>query len=422
VLVLSIVTFAGLARGDVSNFRPYALGARAAGMGGAFTAISDDGSGGYYNPGGLAFAPKSSVSLSASIYGVATGSYADALPGEDYSYKDLQVFPVSTAGIYKLGNDPDGGDVFAFSVFVPDAIHNDDRDLLGNLQSSAFFLTHDNQTIWAGAGWARRRGRFGFGVFLYGLVGTSVQQLSISAVDPTNSADFGELTFRFDQSTYGVLGALGMRWDATDHLSLGLSVFSPAVGIGSRRVFGRITSSGTDTSPPEMLVIHADDLHASPTEPLRAQAGVAWKDAAWTLTGDLTFLAGRTVENDLDRTAEGFSQTFRRHAVVDVAVGAEYLAHGHYPLRAGFYTDFTQALSPEEQAAQPVDNTEHLNRYGLTLSAGSVGEHVRTDVGINLAYGTGRDVVPVDLDFTSLRFTDVHELNVYLFLATAYEF
>ena len=48
------VLIAGVARaqGIESNFRPYLVGGRAAGMGGAFTALADDGSGGYYNPGG----------------------------------------------------------------------------------------------------------------------------------------------------------------------------------------------------------------------------------------------------------------------------------------------------------------------------------------------------------------------------------
>ncbi len=53
----SVIAIAGLgapiaAHADDSNFRPYLVGARAAGIGGAFTALADDGSGSYYNPGG----------------------------------------------------------------------------------------------------------------------------------------------------------------------------------------------------------------------------------------------------------------------------------------------------------------------------------------------------------------------------------
>jgi long-chain fatty acid transport protein len=426
-LALTLVCGAEAAVADNSNFKPYALGGRAAGMGGAFTAISDDGSGGYYNPGGLAFASRSSLSLSASVYGFITGSYHDALlPGQDYSYGDLQVFPVSTSVVRKFGApDPEtgvGNNTLVFSIFVPDAVHNDDRALLGQSSNSAFFLTQDNQTLWVGGGYAHRFGRLGVGAMAYVLVGSSIQSLSISAVDPANSASFGELTFRFDESSVGVLGSLGFRLDATDHLSFGLSVYSPPVGTGSRRVFGRITSSGDAVTPPQMVLIHADDLSGSPTQPLRLQGGAAYHQGPLTLAADLVFLAPRTVIDDADRAAQGFENTIIRQAVVDVAVGGEYVLNQKIPLRAGLYTDFSQALSRQEQATRNPNNTEHLNRYGLTLSAGYLSEHVRTDVGLNLVYGAGEDLVPIDLDITRLRFTDVRELNAYLFLATSYEF
>src|SRR5215475_4137880 len=92
------------ARADDANFRPYIVGSRAAGMGGAFTALADDGSGPYYNPGGLAFVRRSQVALSASVYGVISGSNADALgDGHDYTFRDLNIFPVSTSVVWKFG-------------------------------------------------------------------------------------------------------------------------------------------------------------------------------------------------------------------------------------------------------------------------------------------------------------------------------
>jgi len=50
VVALLLAGAAARAQGIESNFRPYLVGGRAAGMGGAFTALADDGSGGYYNP------------------------------------------------------------------------------------------------------------------------------------------------------------------------------------------------------------------------------------------------------------------------------------------------------------------------------------------------------------------------------------
>src|SRR5499433_3599198 len=155
----------GSALADDSNFRPYILGSRAAGMGGAFTALSDDGSGSYYNPGGLAFTRRSSISLSVSVYGVVTGSYSNALgPGHNFTYGDLNVVPSCTSAIRKFGQpNPETGvpdNTFVLSVLVPDSIHNDDRDSIG-LPENAFFLSQDSQTLWIGGGYARRFGRVG---------------------------------------------------------------------------------------------------------------------------------------------------------------------------------------------------------------------------------------------------------------------
>src|SRR5262244_2789299 len=150
---------------DDSNFRPYILGSRAAGMGGAFTALSDDGSGSYYNPGGLAFTRRSSISLSVSVYGVVTGSYANALgTNHDFTYSDLNVVPSCTSAIRKFGEpNPETGvadNTLVLSVLVPDLIHNDDRDSIGSPEN-AFFLSQDSQTLWIGGGYARRFGRVG---------------------------------------------------------------------------------------------------------------------------------------------------------------------------------------------------------------------------------------------------------------------
>jgi hypothetical protein len=103
-------------------------------MGGAFTALADDGSGPYYNPGGLAFVRRSQVSLSGSIYGIVAGRQTDALgDGHDFTYRVLNIFPVATSVVWKLGEGgiPEAdGTALAISVFVPDAFRVNDRDSL----------------------------------------------------------------------------------------------------------------------------------------------------------------------------------------------------------------------------------------------------------------------------------------------------
>jgi long-chain fatty acid transport protein len=410
---LALAALADRARAD-SNFRPYVVGARAAGMGGAFTALADDGSGPFYNPGGIAFVSRSQLSLSGSVYGIVGGTLEDAVGnGNDFTYRNLNVFPSTTSGVWKLG-DPEAtsANVLAFSVIVPDAIDVDDRDAVGS-SDNAFFFSNEVQTVWAGLTYARRMGRLGIGATGFFLMGTRLSQLDLTVAASANQ--FQTLTSRIDESTYGFVGALGARWDVTDHLRLGASVYSPAVGRGSRRVFARIVA-GQDGQPGGIAADHVDDLRASPSDPFRAQLGVAWSSGPLTLAADGIWLAPRTVTDD---AGNALQRRIVREQVLNGALGLEYVLADRYPLRAGFFTDFSAAKNPPDPN---VGNTSHIDRLGGTLSIGYRTQHTSSDLGVNVSGGSGRNVVPDNLNFGQSKVTRASQLLVYIFLGTSYQF
>ena len=419
--VLSVV-LAGVgarAQGIESNFKPYVVGGRAAGMGGAFTALADDGSGAYYNPGGLAFTRSSSLSFSLNVYGVAGGTVKDALgDGHDFVYRDLNVFPVATAGIKKLGEvDPEVGvprHTLFFSVFVPDGLTTDDRDQLGS-SANAYFSRRSNQTLWIGGGYAIRLGRVGIGVGAYGLIGSTSYFLDLNVIAPDGN-QFVIISARDDLNTLAFVGSAGVRWDATDHLRLGASLFTPAWGGGSRTSFVRIGFS--DGTVAKAVGNQDQNLSATPSLPLRAQAGVAWDAGRWTVAADLVFLGPRHVKDNPDLAADGLDRTVVRNAVVNLALGGELLLGSVFALRAGAFTDFASS----DPLSVHVDNTSHVNHYGLTFAGGLRTEHVRTDLGVTAWYGKGTDVIPRNLDFSHLARTEATEYGIFVFLATAYEF
>jgi len=416
-------------RADDSNFRPYVVGSRAAGMGGAFTALADDGGGPYYNPGGIAFARRSSLSLSASVYGLVSGTFSDALgDGHNFNYQDLNTFPVSTSVIIKFGatDTPDGSpaNAFALSAFVPDAFRIDDRDSIRSSQN-AFFLSDEEQTVWAGLTYGRRFGRIGIGISSFVLIGSATTHLDLTAAPNMN--EFATISERIDESTIGFVGAAGLRFDPSDHLRLGLSIYSPELGGGSRRAFVRVAvAPNMAGQPSQIVVVNADDLHTTPALPLRAQAGAAWTSGTFTISADAMFLAPRDVTDDADRAADGLDRHIVRNAVVNGSLGAELVAAGLVPIRAGFFTDFAASNEP---LAQPpgtpnpnATNTSHVNRFGGTFSIGYKTEHTATDAGLILSYGSGKEVVPHNLNFQDLIPTTETQLYAYIFLASSYEF
>jgi long-chain fatty acid transport protein len=415
----------GPARADESRFRPYLVGGRASGMGGAFTALADDGSGPWYNPAGVAFVRRSQLSIAGSVYGLVSGSFHDALgDGHDFRYRGLNTFPSVTAGVWKLGAPgAEEGGVLSLGVFVPDAVDIDDRDRLGSAQD-AFFYSEKTRTVWGGLTYAHRLGHLGIGATAFLLYGSRIVQEDLTATSQAAPDQFATLSARTDETTFGVAGAIGLRWDATEALHLGLSLYSPALGGGRRRVFLRATLAAGAPGP-LIEVVNEGGLRSTLSQPLRLQSGLAWVSGPLTLAADLVYLAPRKVHDNADRQAEGLDQRVERRAVVDGSVGLELLVGERYALRAGLFTDLSTSPRPVAYLGSANPNptyTSHVDRYGATLSAGFRTEHTSTDFGVNASAGTGTDLVPDKGDFSSFHPSRSTQLLVYVFIATGYSF
>ena len=411
-------------KADESNFRQYLLGGRAAGMGGAFTALADDGSGPYYNPGGLAFVTSPQLSLSAAVYGRASGSVKDALgQNHDFDFATLNTFPVVTAAVWRFGaasaDIPGDAHVLGLNAFVVDAEHLDARDQVAQRENAVFQVV-DRQTVWVGPTYARRLGRLGFGASAFLLIGTASNLLDLTLLQ--SGGGYSTLTVRTDQRILGFVGSLGVRWDVDDHLRLGASVFTPEVGLGggSRSLFARLTSSSDPAAP--VTVINATGLHSTPTQPLRVQLGAAWTQGRLTLSADAMVLAARDALDDADT----YPQHFVRRAVVNGSLGVEYVAADRFPLRAGLFTDFSASPSPVDvprgTTSPNASNTQHLDQYGASASVGVITDHTATDLGLNVRAGHGKDLEPRNLDFGDYVVTSVSVLGIYLFIASSYRF
>jgi len=209
-------------------------------------------------------------------------------------------------------------------------------------------------------------------------------------------------------------------------LHFGLSAFSPEVGGGTRRQFVRVAVGDNTPQGAGIAVINANDLSASPTLPLRVQGGVAFDVGSFLVSADLTYLAGRETHDDEDRAADGLDRRIKRNPVWNGAVGVETWLSERVPMRFGFFTDFAATdsplASPPGTANPNANNTAHVDRFGGTFSLGLRTEHTATNIGLNLSYGSGTDIVPNNLDFNDLKPTSAKQYLVYVFLASAYEF
>jgi hypothetical protein len=228
---------------------------------------------------------------------------------------------------------------------------------------------------------------------------------------------FANIKARGDELQLGVLGAVGLRWDVTHAVSLGLSVFSPELGVYDRRSFYVRALASLPGDTPQSIAVSADDLSSTPAMPWRMQAGFAWSDDRLTISGDVMWLAPREVRDDVSRP--DFDRWIKRRSVINGSFGMEFRATPEIPLRAGMWTDFSAAERP---ATDGPDNTSQLDRYGFSLGAGVQSEHTESSVNLNLTTAYGRDLIPVDLDFTNLTVADQDQLGIYLVFATSFRF
>jgi hypothetical protein len=313
----------------------------------------------------------------------------------------------------------------AVSVFVPESLVIDDRKTAG---METEFRTMSEQTIWAGMTYARRFGRLGLGVSGYVIIDTSSMSEDISIM--WSDTNFAIMSARLDQTSVGLVGALGARYDVSDHLKLGLSVFTQEAAIyQDRRYFLRVAAAGEDLVPsvaPTSTVIDQGGLHASPTLPWRIQLGAAWVTGPWTFAADAMFLLPLDVHDDANRASEGLDQRIKRNLVVNGSVGAEYVVRGKFPVRAGFFTDLAASPSPHDNYYGNNPNTTnniHVNRYGGSLSIGYRTEHTATDVGTIISYGSGQTIrQEADEGFEVQHATNMTNLFAYIFLASSYIF
>ncbi len=98
-LALITMVFLSLMAGDLNafnyNHRNVPIGERAAMMGGAYTALSNDISGAYYNPAGLAFITQPSLSMNANMYSYQEYIFRDNPSSPQIPLKKLELVPTT---------------------------------------------------------------------------------------------------------------------------------------------------------------------------------------------------------------------------------------------------------------------------------------------------------------------------------------
>lgn len=406
--------WAGAVGAGEANYRPYIVGERAAGMGGAVAATAEGMDACFYNPAGLGGEKRDSISVNGTLYGLQNFETEDAaFPGEDFEVSSFATIPTGLSAVRRLKE----GTVAAFSVFAPS--QSSAREIQAYEDRQHYYnYSQDEQTLQLGPSIGHVfNERLSAGASVFGVYQTASEFQNLYWGESSYT-----YTANYTYSVIGVIGSVGIQWRLADEWALGLAFTTPSATLtGSGRV--QLSEVIGDSAVSAADALYNDDLEADNGLPAQLRVGLGWQRKGVASVGlDVEHHLARSYDW-MEGTQDGEPLVIRqkREAVTDVQLGGEYIVRNRYPVRAGFFTSFSSAPGLDvENASMP----SQIDLYGLTASVGSIGENVVLNVGLSYVWGDG-DAFGTRLDDAGDLQTDVtttRERSLYAFASTAYRF
>lgn len=376
------------------------VGERAAGMGGAFTALGDDGSAGHYNPAALATLPGDSFSLTASLYGF----HAERIVGssrtiDHFGLLDFQTIPGATATVIELWEGREDGTlrvVGGFGLFVVEHESASTalrlRDVRGTavggeaVQFDRFLHTSrvDRETLEGALSVAIRVTPWlDLGMSALVLYRTLLRDESWDgALEDAGDTRFFRLQLALDGAWVGLAGAIGVHANPWEGLHLGIQLRTPPVRLyGSADVSGALWSQSGEPSTerfPEVSVSMENRLAPE------LSFGVAWQmPRLFTAAVDVALRFPMDPYMDVDDP--DFGRLVERNLAWDLALGVEGYPLDWLALRAGFFTSRTSG-GDGDPALDPVPAVDEL---GVSGGVGFLVGPTTLSLGVDYRWGEG---------------------------------
>lgn len=397
------------AAADEYHYSNIIIGDRAAGLAGAYTAISDDASGLYYNPAGIVFTEELQLSASANASHRTELTYKDVLRGGDWTRKSSNFVPNFFGMTSKLGDGYVG-----FSYAVTDFEVEDQDSRFTSISGIPLFIVNINntdKTTKFGPSYARRiNDHWNFGFTLY--YHERERELINNQWVRTDTNDFESSNLYFETSESGIEPIIGLMWSPRDNFSLGLSVRKTFVNSSkSRTQFTCVSDAGSPAQPDQCIPVGGSPQDPSIARssderdlPLNVRVGIAYFPTPRLLyTVDISYF------EEVD------SDAFEAEAVTNIALGIEYYLNAEWAIRGGVFTNNanTPELSDDE-----LNQADHVDLIGFALSLSKFSKTSSLTLGLVHSSGEGEAQVISG----SSQIQDLEQEIITLYLSTSYNF
>ncbi len=418
ILIAGMMAFPlGTAMADDYHYTNLLIGDRASGMGGAYTAVSDDATGLYYNPAGTAYTVGRSLSASVNAYYSTEKTYKSVIGGNGWVRTSSSLLPnyfgvVQPVGKFKVG----------ISYAVPESIMEDQdqtfRDLPlsssiapfnPNTSITSYIINFNNESNTYNFGPSiatELNDKFSAGLTLYYYQKKTLWILN--QLIKTSNAGYEWTNDYYHLEEWGVRPILGFMWSPVNKVSVGLAISKVLIqgsNTESQHSYRR-ENIAVDNVPSDSNVVDLPDGQSSTGEkrkyPTQVSLGASWfPSQSLLVTGDINHY---TAVND-----QGLK------AVDNLALGAEYYFSSSWALRGGFYTDY--ANTPQISSGG-LNQQEHIDLYGGTLSLSHFTRNTAVTLGGGYTSGDGK----AQIISNSTKIQDAALTSWMFFLSSSYSY
>ncbi len=389
VIACMIFLFVNTAEADEYHYTNLLVGDRASGMGGAYVAVSDDATGLYYNPAGIAYVTGRSISASVNAHYSTTKEYKDVIDGNGWVRTSSSLLPNYFGVVQPIGKLKVG-----ISYAVPESIvENQDQtfhdvslsELLQlynpgtDISSYIINFTNESEVFAFGPSVAAELSdKTSVGLTLYyyerEMLWILNQQIKTSA------GGYQWINDKFSTNEWGFRPILGFMWAPTEGISVGLAL-SKILIQGSRTTYQHTSirenlafdNTGSNSSEVNMPDGQSS-FGAKRKYPTQVNFGVAWfASPSLLLTGDINHY---TAVHD-----------YGADVVNNFSFGTEYYLSKNWAMRGGAYTNY--ANTPKITSGS-VNQSEHIDLYGGTLSVSHFTRNTAVTLGAGYTFGEGK--------------------------------
>lgn len=349
---------------DPANQRNTLVGTRAAGLGGAYTALADDPAGVYYNPAGIAFGKEKDISVSVNAFQHSTLVYEKAIRGQPFREESQSFGPNFVGGLARFGPVAVG---YAYFDLDGKAINQNDRfenvtSTQGSLLNYSRTQLEQSSLLMGGGGAAIR-----LGYLSVGYTGFGYYRTMSSSVHQTAEFNGGSVRVRdgkYDVTNMGIIHVPGIQLRG-ESVSLGVTVRMPQP----------ISNKGTVSIDQIEAIVYSDGTTQAATAyakaetnifdermPRTAQLGLAVFPSKWLLLS-LDLLAHEGIPGDEEKAWVEMQDT------ANASLGLE-LALSWLTLRLGAFTNNSMYAEVKDGDANKPPKIDYQG-YSAGLAVGS---------------------------------------------------